>query len=559
MASKIVKGSVIIFLGNIIFRVGGYIYRFLMASLLGPAAYGILGLTTPFQGIFQILSAGGLPPAIAKYAAEYNALEEYDLARQTVYTSLKIMVILGIFFGFVMVFIAAPWIAYDIFNKPISLLPLQAVGLITPFSVIVGAFRGAFQSVYKMEYILYTRAIEQIVMILGATALVLIGLSTFGAVLGSVLGFIASSISAIYIFKKFMNKYLPPKSPGFEFSFKQELSLAKTLILFAIPVSITALAEMGIYSACTLIMGVFLTSSLIGYFTAADPIARLPLVVSNSLATTILPAVSEAYAIKNRPLLEKYVTDTYKYGMFFVIPMCVGIAVFAKSIMGLVYFTNSSYMNGAIALSILVIGMTFYSVYAMSASIVQGIGNPRIPMYILIGGTLLTIIIGWYLIPLYGIEGGALATTLASFIMMIPMVYFTNKITETKPPFKFLIKIIIASLVMAIPALILPASTIGLVVGIILGIIIYFVMILVLKTLSHDDVVQFRGFASKFGPLSKFANKFLDFADKFTNNDEFGMTYEELESYETSRLENIEKAGKTKSGHDGEGIEDSEE
>lgn len=552
MSSKIVKGSVIIFMGNMIFRVGGYIYRFLMASLLGPAAYGILGLTTPFQGIFQILSAGGLPPAIAKYSSEYNALEEYDLARQTVYTSLKIMIFLGIFFGFVMVFIAAPWIAYDLFHKPIALLPLQAVGLITPFSVIVGAFRGAFQSVYKMEYILYTRAIEQIVMILGATALVLIGLSTFGAVLGSVLGFAASALSAYYIFKKYMNKYLPPKNPGFEFSLKDELVLAKTLVFFAIPVSITALAEMGIYSACTLIMGIFLSSTLIGFFTAADPIARIPLVVSNSLATTILPAVSEAYAIKNMNLLEKYVTDTYKYGMFFVIPVCVGIAVFAKGIMNLVYFTNSTYMNGALSLAILVVGMSFYSVYALSASIVQGIGNPRIPMYILIIGTIITIITGFYLIPIYGIEGGALATTISSIIMMVPMVYFTNKITETKPPIKFLTKVTIASLVMAIPAFVLPMSKIGLIIGIVLSIVIYFVMILALKVLSHDDIVQFKGFASNFGPFTKYVNKCLDFADKFTNDEKAIMTYEELESYEESRAKSREEANKLNSKSDDE-------
>ena len=61
-SSKVAKGSAIILIGNVIFRVGGYLYRFLMASLLGPAAYGILGLTTPFQGIFQVLSAAGLPP-----------------------------------------------------------------------------------------------------------------------------------------------------------------------------------------------------------------------------------------------------------------------------------------------------------------------------------------------------------------------------------------------------------------------------------------------------------------------------------------------------------------
>ena len=515
-SSKVAKGSAIILIGNVIFRVGGYIYRFLMASLLGPAAYGILGLTTPFQGIFQVLSAAGLPPAIAKYVSEYNALNEEDLARQTIFTALKIMVFLGIFFGFLMVFVAAPIIT-NYYHKPEALLPLQAVGLITPFSVIVGGFRGAFQGVYKMEYILYTRAIEQIFMILMATALVLLGLSTLGAVLGSVLGFVASAISAVYIFKKYMGKYIPPANPDFKFPLKDELSLAKTLIFFSIPVTVAALAEMGIYSICTLLMGAFLPAAAIGYFTAADPIARLPLVVSNSLATTILPATSEAYALKDQALLEKYVTASYKYGMFFVIPMCVGIAIFSRGVMGLVYFTNAAYMNGALSLAILVIGMTFYSIYTISGSIVQGIGNPRVPMYILIFGCIITLVLGWYLIPLYGIEGGALATTLASFVMMIPMFLIQFKMTKTHAPYSFLTKVTIASLIMAIPSILLPNNVLGLVIGIIVCPIIYVVMVILLRTLSHEDVEQFRRYAGKLGPMKNYANKILNIMDKYSN------------------------------------------
>ncbi len=48
-----------------------------------------------------------------------------------------------------MVFFVAPFLVFSIYNKPDALLPLQAVGLITPFSVIVAAFRGAFQGFIK--------------------------------------------------------------------------------------------------------------------------------------------------------------------------------------------------------------------------------------------------------------------------------------------------------------------------------------------------------------------------------------------------------------------------
>lgn len=352
-------------------------------------------------------------------------------------------------------------------------------------------------------------------MILAATSFVLIGLSAFGAVLGSVLGFAFSSLMAIYIFKRHMGKYLPKTSGNFEFSFKDKLKLSKKLIFFSIPVSVTALAEMGIYSICTFIMGIFLSSAVIGYFGVVDPIARLPLIVSSSIATTILPATSEAFVTKDKDLLQRYVDESYKYGMFFVIPMCVGIAAYSREILGLIFFTNSEYMTGFGALSILVVGMAFYSVYVISASIVQGIGNPRIPMYILLGGCVVTFVLGWYLIPIYGINGGALATTLASLVMMIPMFLIQFKLTDTRPPYKFLFKTSISSLIMALPIFIFPNNNLGLLLGLVICPIVYIVMILLLKTLSHDDIRGFRGLTNKLGPFKKYSNRILDIMDKY--------------------------------------------
>ncbi|MBR3335782.1 MAG: flippase, partial [Bacillus sp. (in: Bacteria)] len=344
MANKLVRGSLIILIGNIIFRIGGYVYRFLMAILLGPTAYGVLGITLPFQGIFQTLSAGGLPPAIAKYVAEYEAVEEHDMARQTIYTALEIMIFLGLFFGVLMIFVVAPYLAYHYLGKPAALIPLQIVGLITPFSVIVGALRGAFQGVYKMEYIVYTRAVEQIGMILFATAFVLIGLSTVGALWGTVLGYSLSVVAAAYIFKVYMPKYIPKPSKDFVFTRRDRLSLAGTLVKFSIPVIITAIAEMLIYNICTIVMGRFLTFDEIGFFAAADPIARLPLIISVSIATTILPASSEAFKLKDNQTLQKYVSEAYKLSLLFVVPMCVGLALFASPTLRILYFKNPAYV-----------------------------------------------------------------------------------------------------------------------------------------------------------------------------------------------------------------------
>lgn len=514
MANKLIRGSFIIFIGNIIFRLGGYIYRFLMAILLGPTAYGILGITLPFQGIFQTLSAGGLPPAIAKYVAEYEAVNEKDMARQTIYTALKIMVFLGFFFGVLMIFVVAPWLADHYLHKPAALIPLQIVGLITPFSVIVGAFRGAFQGVYKMEYIVYTRAVEQLGMILFATAFVLIGLSTVGALWGTVLGYSLSVVAAVYIFKFHMGKFIPEATEGFVFTKKDELKLAGTLVKFSIPVIITAIAEMLIYNICTIVMGRFLTFDDIGFFAAADPISRLPLIISISIATTILPASSEAFKLNDIQSLQKYVSEAYKFSLLFVVPMCVGLALFATPTLRVLYFKNPAYVAGASALAILSIGMTFYSIFAISTSIIQGIGNPRIPMYILVGGAIVTGILNWIMVPTMGIAGGALATSIACLLMMIPCIFFVFRLTKTKAPTSAIVKIIISSSIMGIFALIIPKTTLWLFPGIFACIIVYFFALIFTKFFQKDDIESLRHLSARFGPLSKIVNKVLNFVEK---------------------------------------------
>lgn len=514
MANKLVRGSFIIFIGNIIFRIGGYLYRFLMAALLGPTSWGILATTLPFQGIFQTLSAGGLPPAIAKYVAEYEVVNEHDMARKTIYVALKIMVFLGIFFGVIMVFIVAPWLAYDYLGKPETLVPLQIVGLITPFSVIVGAFRGAFQGVYKMEYIVYTRAVEQLGMILFATAFVLIGFSVTGALWGTVIGFAAAAVSAVYIFRHHMAKYIPPASVDFKFTWRDELDLATTLVKFSIPVIITAIAEMLIYNICTMVMGKFLTLEAVGFFAAADPISRLPLMISISIATTILPASSEAFRAGNKVALEKYVSEAYKFSLLFVVPMCIGLACFAAPILRLLYFTNPAYVAGASALAILSIGMTFYSIFSISTSIVQGIGNPRIPMYILVFGAILTAILNWVMVPTLGIAGGAAAISIACFAMMVPILYMVFKLTQVKAPKVSVVKILAASMIMGVVAYIMPKTTSWLFVGIIVCMIVYFFALILVRFFTQEDIVGLRALSSKFGPLSKVMGKMLDLVEK---------------------------------------------
>ena len=194
--------------------------------------------------------------------------------------------------------------------------------------------------------------------------------------------------------------------------------------------------------------------------------------------------------------------------------MCVGLALFAAPTLRVLYFAKPEYVAGASALAILAIGMTFYSIFSISTSIIQGIGNPRIPMYILIFGSITTGLLCWLFVPGMGIAGGALGTTIGCLAMMIPVVYFVFKLTKAKFQILPLIKITMASLIMGVFALLIPKNATWLFPGIFLCIIVYFFALILVRFFTKEDIESLRKLSLKTGRLSSISNKLLDFVER---------------------------------------------
>ena len=510
MSNKVLRNSFILVIGNLLFRVGGYVNRLLMSRMLGPEGYGLYGLTLPFQGIFQILSAGGLPPAISKYVAEYNAKDEKALTRQVIYTATKFMVLMAILLSIILLF-SSDFIANEIFHKPLVVWPLRAVSLITPFSVIVGAMRGAFQGVYKNEYTVYNRMAEQLATIVFAVVFVYCGLYAMGAVLGGAFGFIVSAITAVLLYKKYISPMFYSED-SLDLSLKEELKLLWMLICFAVPVAITALSEMAIYDVGTLVIGVFMLSRDVGFYNSADPISRIPLVISLSISTVLLPATAEAYVLKNQKLLQEYVVDCLRYCILTVIPMCVIISMFSMPIIQLLF--GEVYTPGSGVLGILVIGMSFYSIYMISSSILQGTGNPRLPMYILLLGTVVNIALNAVFVNVMGIIGAAIATTITTGILMIVIMLFVIKTTKISIPWKNILLVLICNLILMVVCYVIPKTLIGLIIGIIIGSSVYIVSLVMLKVLTKRDISFFSQYMNKIPILKKYTPRIVEYIER---------------------------------------------
>lgn len=517
MSSKIAKGSIVILIGSFLYRIGGYIYKVAMANLLGPAGYSILSITWPLQGFFIIIAGAGLPPAIAKHVSEYHAQNDTEMVKSIISVAMTMMTGFGLLFSVIIFFLAHP-IAVAL-NNPEATLPFQLIALITPFSVIVGAMRGTFQGFYQMTNILITRAVELIFMVAGAILLVWAGLYVAGAVIGTAIGFMAALGAAVYLFQRDIRKKLSkPRNllsranPRLEFSDK--VGIAKMLIIFSIPVVITGLAELALYDMATFVIAYYYPgSNLAGYFNVSSTIARLPLIISMAVATSVLPATAEAMSLRDHVLLKTYIRQAYRYVSFVVIPLCVGTVVFAAPIINLLF--GKDFLPGVAALQILAAGMLFFTLYTISSSISQGLGKPRLPMYVLVAGITVDLILSLALIPTYGINGAAVATTLASLSIMVTLMWSTLRLANVTLPIMEYGKIVLASVVMGAVFMLFPPTLFFLFIGIVLSPFLYLGVLAFIGGLKLEDLKLLYKVGNKLGPLSGTVHKMVDILSRY--------------------------------------------
>lgn len=517
MSSKIAKGSIVILIGSFLYRIGGYIYKVAMANLLGPAGYSILSITWPLQGFFIIIAGAGLPPAIAKHVSEYHAQNDTEMVKSIISVAMTMMTGFGLIFSVIIFFLAHP-IAVAL-NNPEATLPFQLIALITPFSVIVGAMRGTFQGFYQMTNILITRAVELIFMVGAAILLVWAGLYVAGAVIGTAIGFMAALGAAVYLFQRdIRTKLSKPRNllsrASTKLEFSDQLGIAKMLIIFSIPVVITGLAELALYDMATFVIAYYYPgSNLMGYFNVSSTIARLPLIISMAVATSVLPATAEAMSLRDHVLLKTYIRQSYRYVSFVVVPLCVGTVVFANPIIKLLF--GQDFLPGVAALQILAAGMLFFTLYTISSSISQGLGKPRLPMYVLVAGITVDLILSLALIPPYGINGAAVATTIASLSIMVTLMWSTLKLANVKLPLGEYGKILLASLIMGAVFMLFPPTVLFLFIGIVVSPFLYLGVLAIIGGLKLEDLKLLYKVANKLGPLSGTIHRMVDILSRY--------------------------------------------
>ncbi len=392
------RKSAYLFVVNMVNRSLNFLLRVMLRAILGLTDYGMLAVILPVQNLILTVTSYAISPTVSKYVSEDEA------SGRDVGSYPFTFIIVGLVLCAVGV-VGSPLIASFLsadFGTEI-ILPLRVLFFVIPVGVLFSIFTGMFFGKQKARVVSYALFIVQAATVGSAYALGLVG-GIMGAVFSFLVGYLLGVLFIAYHYRSFARR------PGFD------RARAASMVRFSLPLLCTSLAIVTIFQVDIVILGRYYSTVETSLYGLVTPTARLIPSLSIALATMLLPKVSELHAkgISSADTISRAI----EVGMVASLPFAICIFSFAPEILYVLFDA----VDATAALRVLSVGMLCYALYYLVSSSLQGMGNPRPPMYIIIGAAAVDVVLCFLLIPPYGITGAAVATS-ASMMLSFALIF----------------------------------------------------------------------------------------------------------------------------------------
>ncbi|CAG9607970.1 stage V sporulation protein B [Pseudoneobacillus rhizosphaerae] len=432
--SKFLKGTIILLLAGFVTRILGFINRIVIARFIGEEGVGLFMMAFPTLILVVTITQIGLPVAISKNVAEAEARGDFKKIKNILVVSLATTIALSLIFTPALILLA-PVLSQTLFTDDRIYYPLVAIAPIVPIIAVSSVLRGYFQGRQNMKPAAYSQVLEQVVRIILIAVMTKaflpygIEYAAAGAMLASVAG---ELISLIYLVTTFKLKKRFPLRKNFFKQVHAGKSTFKELMDVAVPTlgsrmigSIAWFFEPIVVAHSLAIAGVATTMATKQYGTLtgyAMPLLMLPSFVTYSLATSLVPAISEANSKNDGKLIEYRLQQALRFAFVTGGLAVVVLYILADPLMELMYGST----NGAYFIRLMAPFFLFYFYQGPLQASLQALNLARAAMInSLIGNIVKTAVI--FLLatqPSFGIKGVALGIIVG--FVLVTMLHFAT-------------------------------------------------------------------------------------------------------------------------------------
>lgn len=379
-----------------------FILRIALGRELGAEGLGVYTLAFTIYLIGVNFAAFGIGSALTKYIAEF--LDDDSTTRKYISSGMTGSIITGALMGIVL-YLLASIIANTLFRVPELEWMIQLTALCFPFIAIQKAVLGTLNGFRRMNLFALVNVVQNVLIVIVSLVLV----SSLGrGVDGAVVGFVGPTILLGVLSPILIRKHL-----ALDASLWYIPALRGTLIFGFFIVLGNSISFLNT-QLNNLFIGYYLTPTEVGIFSVSVLLAQTLTLIPSAVQSVTLPMISTLYGKGQIGEIRKVIkTTTIKV---FIISIFIAgfLAITGQYLITLLF--KGDFLAAYIPLLILLIGQTVFSPFMAIGATLASIGKVQIPFRIGAVCLLLNIMLNILLIPTYGINGAALATTLIMII-----------------------------------------------------------------------------------------------------------------------------------------------
>ena len=351
------KGTFILTIAGFVVKVIGSLNWIFVSRILGGEGIGLYQMAFPIYFFAMTVSQAGVPVAISIITAERVALKDIYGAKRVFRISMGLMLVTGLLFS-VLTYFAADWlIEWHFIRDARAYLSMVVLAPTVFFVTLLAASRGYLQGWQRMTPTAVSQIVEQIfrviTMILLAQLFLPWGLeyASAGASLGAFAGAVTGLIVLVYyhwkldrdIERDYGHDIKP--LPGTEH--EPVLKIMRRIFMLSLPVSAASIMLPVVSNLDLMIVpqrlevagySVNEATELFGYLTGmAVPLVNLSCIITASMAMSIVPAISEARALRDMKRVYNQTAASVRISNFVCFPAFVIVFVLATPISSLIY------------------------------------------------------------------------------------------------------------------------------------------------------------------------------------------------------------------------------
>ena len=508
-------GAAILTAGVLIMKVLGFIYKVPIGNIIGDDGYSMFLATYNVYNVFLTLATAGLPIALSRLISEANAEGRPMQARRTFSVAWMSFFVIGLICTLIM-YIFPYQIAEKVLHNPPAAMSIRAMSPAVLLVCLISAYRGYCQGFGNMIPTTVGQVLEVLIKVIVGLALAAFimkaGLGKAMGSAGAIFGVVAGSLAALIymvIYKKRHYAEEKLENPDVPDSHS---SIFSHFMRIGIPIALGScvLAFLNLVDS-SLCMGRLQNAAgfsleeaqtLYGVYGKAQTLFNLPAAIITPLTISVVPAIASAIVRGEDDEATKISEDSMRIATVLCLPMGVGLAVLAEPIMKVIY--PGSHVSGPVLLAIMGVAAFFVCIVLMENAILQASGKEVLPMYTMIVGGLIKIIVNWFLVanPDINIYGAPIRTLVSYLVMCIMNFVFMCVVLDKNPRVRvILVRPLICSVLMGLCAWGVYGLTgqllghggrlsmlLGMGLAMLAAIIIYTVSAIVMRSVTKEDM-----------------------------------------------------------------------